>query len=307
VIERHHISHTIMITAARPFEVDPSEYPFEDHWLPYRDGYVHYVDEGQGPTVLLLHGNPTWSYVYRDVIKGLRGECRLVAPDYPGFGMSKAPSKYGFTPQEHSDAVADLIGRLDLTNLVLVVQDWGGPIGMNYAVRNRANLRGLVVMNTWAWPASTLQKVFSIVMGGWPIGYWLQTRRNYFAKSMLPGGIYDSNKVTDSFRKAYTDPFPTPESRRPTWIFPRQIRKARPWLADIESRLPNLADVPAQILWGTHDDPGFPLAEMARWQKYLKMHETETLDDASHSVQEDRPDRVVVSIRRVLERTSQGK
>ena len=120
---------------------------------------------------------------------------------------------------------------------------------------------------------------------------------------MLPDGIYHSEKVTGSFRKAYTDPFPTPKSRKPTWIFPRQIWKARRWLADIESKLPVLSDLPAQILWWTHDDPGFPLADMKRWQGYLKMNETETLADASHTVQEDRPDRVVASIRRVLERT----
>lgn len=288
----------------RPFAVDPSEYPFEDHWLPLRDGYVHYVDEGEGPVILLLHGNPTWSYIYRNVIKELRGECRLVALDYPGFGMSKAPSGYRFTPQEHSDVVADLVDRLGLKNLVVVVYDWGGPIGTNYAVRHRANMRGFVVMNTWAWPASFLQILFSIAMGGWPFGYWLQTQKNFFAKSMLPDGIYRQEKVTEGFRKAYTDPFPTPESRKPTWIFPRQIRKARSWLADIESKLTNLSDLPAQILWGTHDDPGFPLADMAKWQRYLKLHETETLADASHSVQEDRPDRVVASIRRVLERTA---
>jgi haloalkane dehalogenase len=288
----------------RPFEVDPAEYPFADRWLLYRDGYIHYVDEGQGPTVLLLHGNPTWSYVYRSVIKDLRGECRLIAPDYPGFGMSKAPSRYEFTPQEHSEVVAELIRHLALKDIILVVQDWGGPIGVDYAVRNRHDMRGLVVMNTWAWPASGLQRIFSVVMGGWPVGYLLQTRRNYFAKSMLPNGICHKERVTGSFRKAYTDPFPTPESRIPTWVFPRQIRKAHPWLAHIEFQLPILADLPSQILWGTNDDPGFPAKEMAKWQRYLKLHETETLDDASHSVQEDRPDRVAASIRRVVERTA---
>ncbi len=134
----------------RPFEVDPSEYPFSDHRLPYRDGYIHYVDEGQGPAVLLLHGNPSWSYLYRDVIKPLSGECRLIAPDYPGFGMSKAPTNCRFTPQEYSEGVFSLIRHLALGNFVLVVQDWGGPIGMSYAVRNRKNLRGVIVMNTWA-------------------------------------------------------------------------------------------------------------------------------------------------------------
>ncbi|AJY74163.1 alpha/beta fold hydrolase [Paenibacillus beijingensis] len=288
----------------RPFEVDLIEYPFTDRWLPYRDGYIHYLDEGQGPTVLLLHGNPTWSYLYRNVIKELRGEYRLIAPDYPGFGMSKAPAGYRFTPQEQSEAVLDLIRRLDLKDFVLVVQDWGGPIGLNYAVRHRKNLRGIVVMNTWAWPAKILpMKMFSLAMGGRPLGYWLQTRRNFFAKVIVPRGIYHAEKVTDSLRKAYTAPFPTAKSRIPTWVFPGQIRKARPWLADIESKLWNLSDLPAQILWGTKDSAGFPPEQMAKWQRYLPMSETEILDDASHYVQEDRPDRVAASIRRVWIRT----
>jgi haloalkane dehalogenase len=159
-------SERLEIEVKRPFEVDSVEYPFEDYWLPYREGYIHYIDEGQGPTVLLLHGNPTWSYLYRNVIKELRSDCRLLALDYPGFGMSKAPSQYGFTPQEQSDAVENLIQRLNLKHIVLVGQDWGGPIGLRYAVRHRENLRGIVVMNTWAWPATVLpMKLFSLAMG----------------------------------------------------------------------------------------------------------------------------------------------
>lgn len=288
----------------RPFEVDLSEYPFKDHWLPYQDGHVHYIDEGQGPTVLLLHGNPTWSYLYRNVIKELSSECRLIALDYPGFGMSKAPSGYDFTPPEHSQVVKELVDHLNLKNFILVVQDWGGPIGFNYAVRHRENLRGIVLMNTWAWPAIFPMKLFSLAMGGWPLGYWLQTQRNFFAKTLVPNGIHHSEKITENLRKAYTDPFPTPKSRIPTWTFPRQIRKARSWLAEIESKLPVLSDLPVQILWGMKDSAGFPLEAVKKWQGYLQMNETESLIDASHYVQEDRPDRVVASIRRVLERTS---
>jgi haloalkane dehalogenase len=287
----------------RPFEVDPVEYPFTDHWLSYADGHIHYVDEGSGPTVLLLHGNPTWSYIYRDVIKQLRGECRLVAVDLPGFGMSRAPAGYGFTPREHADVVTDFVARLELEDLVLVVQDWGGPIGMSYAVGHRENLRGVVIMNTFAWPASVSQRLFSLVMGGWPLGYWLQTQRNYFAKAMLPDGIHHKERVTPALRKAYVDPFPTPDSRKPTWVFPRQIRKARPWLAGIESRLPLLSDVPAEIVWGLKDVPGFPSSMIERWRRYLKDCRSETLEDAGHSVQEDRPDAVSEAVRRVLERT----
>jgi len=85
------------------------------------------IDEGQGPTVLLVHGNPTWSYLYRNVAKELRGDCRLIALDYPGFGMSKARRAYRFTPREQSEAVEHLIHRLELQDFFLVVQEWGGP------------------------------------------------------------------------------------------------------------------------------------------------------------------------------------
>ena len=88
--------------------------------------------------------------------------------------------------------------------------------------------------------------------------------------------------------------------RRPTRVFPRQIRKARKWLAALEAKLSVLADVPTQIVWGTKDEPGFRPQEMARWRQHLKRHEVETLDDASHFVQEDRPDRVAAAIRRVI-------
>jgi haloalkane dehalogenase len=287
----------------RHFTVAQAEYPFADHWLAFDDSYLHYVDEGFGPTVLLLHGNPTWSYLYRNIIRSLQGECRLIAPDYFGFGYSIAPNGFSFSPAQQAEAIARLIHQLDLKDIVLVVQDWGGPIGMHYAVGHRTNVRGLVIMNSWAWEASVPQKLFSLVMGGWPLGYWLQTRRNFFVRKIVPHGIYHQEKVTDALRDAYVRPFPTPVSRRPTWIFPRHIRKSRDWLRSIEGRMPVLADLPAQIVWGARDEPGFRPAERNRWESHLPLHETEVLEDASHFVQEDRPDRVAEAIRRVIDRT----
>lgn len=287
----------------RRFPVSLLEYPFEDHWFPYRDGFMHYVDEGSGPTILLLHGNPTWSFLYRNVIKELQGSCRLIAPDYFGFGLSNAPSDFDFSPSSHASVVKDLIERLDLEDIILVVQDWGGPIGMSYAIQNSANVRGLVVMNSWAWEASIPQKLFSLVMGSWPLGYMLQTRLNLFARKIVPQGIFHKEKITDELQKAYTEPFPTPASRLPTWVFPRQIRLSRDWLRAIESRLHLLSDKPTQILWGAKDEPGFRPVEMRRWQSHLRSHRTEVLDDASHYVQEDRPDRVVAAILSVIQRT----
>lgn len=170
----------------RSFPVSTADYPFKDHWFAYHDGWVHYLDAGQGIPVLLLHGNPTWSFLYREVIKALGENCRLIAPDYPGFGYSKAPSRYGFTPSEHARVIAALIDHLGLRDFVLVVRDWGGPVGLSYAVDHPRNIRGVVVTNSWAWKPSVPQTLFSWVIGGWPLGCWLQTRRNFFARTIVP-------------------------------------------------------------------------------------------------------------------------
>jgi haloalkane dehalogenase len=291
----------------RPFEVDAREYPFDDHWFPLDDGVIHYVDEGSGPTVLLLHGNPTWSYLYRRVIRKLGGECRLIAPDYPGFGMSKPPSGYGYRPAEHAECVQRLIEHLTLEDLTLVVQDWGGPIGLRYAVEHPGNMRALVLMNTWVFQPSGMATIFSLAMGGWPVGKWLQTRRNFFARRIVPSSIYHKEKVTDSLKAAYTAPFPTPQSRQGTWVFPREIRKSARWLADIESKLEILEDLPVEMLWAMKD-PAFGHQKIIdQWRGYLKNTTLETLDDASHYLQEDRPDRVVAAIRRALERSAESR
>jgi haloalkane dehalogenase len=127
---------------------------------------------------------------------------------------------------------------------------------------------------------------------------------NFFARSIMPHGIYHKERLTDALRNAYTGPFPTPASRLPTWVFPRHIRKSRDWLRRLEAQLPSLSSLPVQILWGRRDEPGFRPIEMRRWQRHLPLHETEVLDDASHFVPEDRPDRVIRAIRGVLERAS---
>ena len=174
---------------------------------------------------------------------------------------------------------------------------------MNYAVNHKGNLRGLVIMNTWAWPSTEKQKIFSQVMGGWPIGYLLQTQLNFFATTMIKEGIYHQENVTETLKAAYADPFPTPESRLPTWIFPQQIVKSEGWLAQIESKLPELSELPVQLVWGTKDPLTGGEEFISKWSTFFKNPEIERLDDASHFLQEDRPDRVAENIRRVFERT----
>jgi haloalkane dehalogenase len=289
--------------ASRPldFPVDPDAYPFRSRWLENDEGRLHYLDEGEGRPALLLHGNPTWSFLYREIIRELRGELRLVAPDYPGFGRSPAPPGYGHTPREHAARVAALVDRLELEGLVLVAQDWGGPIGLAVATERPDRVAGLVVANSWCWPPDVMLRAFSWIMGG-PVGRWLCLRHNAFARFVVPVGIHRAERRPPGVLDAYRRPFPTPESRVPTWVFPRSIRTAAPWVSAVRDRLPRLRGVPVELVWGTKDPALGREAVLRRWIEAFPDAGVDRVGDAAHYLQEDRPERLVAGIRRVVER-----
>ena len=270
-------------------------YPYESRYLEVGGARVHYVDEGSGPTLLLLHGNPTWSFLYRDVIKGLRDDYRCVALDYPGFGLSTAPAGYGFTPAEHARVVEHFVAELDLRDATMMVQDWGGPIGFAAATRNPDRFARFVIGNTWAWPKSDPgTQVFSRFLGG-PIGKRLILGRNLFVERIIPRGVR-RKKLAPEVMDAYRGPFPTPESRVPTWVFPREILRSRPFLGEVEAGLAKLTDRPALIVWPTKD-VAFRDAERKRWEELFADHRTVPLEGAGHYIQEDAADEIVAAIR----------
>jgi haloalkane dehalogenase len=270
----------------RPGWVDSELYPFEDHWL---DG-IHYVDEGDGPPLLMLHGNPTWSFTWRGVIEGLRARYRCIAPDLPGFGLSSAPAGYGFTAAEHAVAIERLVTALDLRDATLMVQDWGGPIGFAVAGRQPDRFRAYVIGNTWAWSMkdNRAARAFSGFLGG-PIGRYLILRRNFFVERIIPRA---SNGVSERVMDMYRGPFPTPASRQPVAVFPKQIIAATPWLEEVERNIPQR---PALIVWPTKDQ-AFRSAERERWEALLPQHQTVLLEGAKHYIGEDAPREIVDAV-----------
>jgi haloalkane dehalogenase len=270
-------------------------YPFESRYAELDGARVHYVDEGAGPTLLLLHGNPTWSFLYRDVIAGLRDDYRCIALDYPGFGLSTAAPGYGYTPAEHAQVVERFVTELDLRDVTLMVQDWGGPIGFAVATRHPDRFARFVIGNTWAWPKSDPgTQAFSRFLGG-PIGKRLILKRNLFVERIIPRGV-QRKKLAPEVMAAYRGPFPTPESRVPTWVFPREILRSRPFLGEVEQGLAAVTDRPALIVWPTKD-VAFRDAERKRWEELFADHRTIPLDGAGHYIQEDAADEIVAAIR----------
>lgn len=282
-----------------PDWLDREAYPFDSHYHDHPEGRVHYVDEGEGRPVVTLHGNPTWSFLYRELVRGLRDDYRAVAPDYLGFGLSEKPPGFSYRPPDHAAVVADLIDHLGLEDVTLVVHDWGGPIGLHYAAEHPENVRALVVTNTFMWPIEDAAgRAFAALLGG-PLGRVLCERYNAFARYVMKLGVADRSRLPPAVHDQYLRPLATAEERTGTWVFPRELVGSRDWLADLWGRRSRVADLPALLVWGMRD-VAFDRDDLRRWQALFPDARTVELGDASHYLHEEKGAETVEPIREFL-------
>ncbi len=278
------------------FTPDPDLFPFQSRFYESSAGGVHYIDEGSGIPIVLLHGNPTWSFLYRKIVPRLHDSFRCVAVDYPGFGLSDRPEGYGYTPTEHARVIGELVDHLDLDGFLLMVQDWGGPIGFDIATKRPDRVRGIVHGNTWFWPVDTLMfKLFPRVMST----RFMQRQileKNFFVERIMPRSMVVSlsQREMDHYRAVQ----PTPEARVGVAEFPRQILRAEPLLARLNDDVPRLlGQKPVLFVWGMKD-PAFRAKQaLPRARAAFSNHEVVELHDASHYIQEDAPQKITDAIR----------
>lgn len=276
------------------FEPSRELYPFKSRWFETETGRIHYIDEGNGAPILFCHGNPTWSFLYRDVIRRLRERFRCVAVDYFGFGLSDRPEGFGYTPAEHAQVVAALVGRLGLENLCVMGQDWGGPIGLGAALADPQRIRGLIIGNSWFWPTDRLRlKLFSKVMSSGPMQRAI-LKNNFFVEKVLPGGT--ARELTASEVRHYRGVQPTAEARVGVAVFPRQILAAGAWLSELASGIErSLTGKPLLLVWGMRDLLFRP-SMIARWKATFPHHRLVELAQAKHFIQEDAPAEIARAI-----------
>jgi haloalkane dehalogenase len=278
------------------FTPDPGLFPFQSRFFESSVGRVHYIDEGAGIPILLLHGNPTWSFLYRKIVPRLQDAFRCIAVDYPGFGLSDRPDGYGYTPDEHANVIGELVDHLDLDGFLLMVQDWGGPIGFDIATKRADRVRGIVHGNTWFWPVDRLTfKIFPRVMS---TGFMQRQilEKNFFVERIMPRSMVHtlSQAEMDHYRRAQ----PTPEARVGVAEFPRQILKAEPLLARLEEDVPRLLGAkPVVFVWGMKDPAFRPKQVLPKARDAFSDHEVVELHDASHYIQEDAPEKIADAIR----------
>lgn len=279
------------------FRPDPRLFPFESRWFDSPCGKVHYVDEGEGPPILFLHGNPTWSFLYRGIIIRLRKRFRCIAPDFPGFGLSEHPAAYGYTPEEHAQTVHALVSELDLRDLTLMGHDWGGPIAMRVALEHVDRVRALVMGNTWYWPmdAPHLRAYSWLLSTGYAQG--LIHRRNVLVERILPLGV--KHPLAQEVLEHYRGPSPTVDSRAGMAELARQLGPSADWLADIEMEAhPRLGHLPLLLTWGM-DDLAFTPPFMDPFRRDFQKARIVRLD-ARHLIQEDAPGEVSQAIQEFL-------
>lgn len=280
-----------------------SLYPFASHFVELEGVRYHYVDEGQGPPVLLVHGNPTWSFYWREVTRALRPQMRAVAPDHVGCGLSDKPSQYEYRLRQHIDNLQALIERLDLRQITLVGHDWGGCIGLGAAGRMPQRFARLVLCNTGAFRMNHIP--WRIAACRIPVlGQLAVQGLNGFARAALRMATCQPQRFTPQVMAGYLAPYDSWAHRVATHQFVLDIpvsprHPSYEALVEVERGLARLAHLPVLLAWGMRDwcfTPEF----LARFQDFFPQAEVVRFAEAGHFVVEDAREEFIAAVQRFL-------
>jgi len=266
--------------------LDRNEYPFQSKYFELSMGRMHYVDEGESDhAVVMVHGNPAWSYTYRKLIRCLSQKYRCIAPDHIGFGLSEKPVEWDYLPENHAINFEKLLNHLDLQSITLMVGDWGGPIGLSYAVNHPDKIKSIIVTNTWMWPVKGIfhYEMFSRFMGGF-FGRFLIKRYNFFVKVLMKRMF--RTEVDQKVHQHYIEPLKEPINRKGCCIFPKEIIGSNHWLENLWSKRGSIADKPSVIFWGNKDF-AFRKIELEKWKTVFSDAHVHEFDEVGHFVQEE--------------------
>lgn len=265
---------------------------------------MHFVDEGSGDPVVFVHGNPSWSFEFRHLIKALRSDVRCIAADHIGFGLSsRSNSSEDHHPEAHARNFGALVDHLDLHGVTLYLSDWGGPIGLDFARRNPERVRRIVISNTWCWPVGDdfRFRSFAFFMSS-PLGRYLVRHHNFFVDRLMPMAVGDKGVLTPEVMAHYQNAQPGPEERQASAAFPGHITGASEWLDSIWRDHAWFADKPMLILWG-EKDMAFTRRELDRWKSAMWDYECHEFDTCGHFPAEEIPEEVASALRAFLRRT----
>jgi cis-3-alkyl-4-acyloxetan-2-one decarboxylase len=278
-------------------------YPFESHYFVLGGVRLHYVDEGAGEPLLFVHGNPTWSFYWRNLIVGLRNRHRAIAVDHIGCGLSDKPQNYNYTLQQRIDDLVRLVESLDLSGATLLAHDWGGAIGLGTILRLPERFSRIVLFNTGAFPPPFVP--WRIAACRTPIVGALAVRGfNAFSRAALSMAVEKPDRMTADVRAGLLAPYDNWANRVAVDRFVRDIPfspRHPTWktLEQIEAGLPSLAERPIQLIWGMRDWCFGPEC-LDRFIRHWPRAEVHKLADCGHYVVEDAHERIIPLVREFL-------
>lgn len=279
--------------------VNPALYPFESHFENIDGHQYHYVEEGKGDPVVMLHGNPTWSFYYRELIKKLSPNFHCLAPDHIGCGYSDKPNDltYSYTLEQRVKDLEIFLKKKNIKqNIHLVVHDWGGIIGMSYACRYPESIKKLVILNTAAFHLPQSKRFpFALRIARTWAGAFLIRGFNAFSGLATIEGV-KRVKLTKDIRKGLTAPYDSWKNRIATLRFVQDVPlhprdQGYGLITEMQERLPLFRNTPTMIAWGMKDYV-FDHHFLATWMKYLPDAIVHKFEDSGHYILEDQQENI---------------
>jgi len=276
--------------------LDKSEYPFNPNYYPVGRHRLHYIDEGQGEILLFVHGTPSWSFDYRNIIKGLKDNYRCLAIDHIGFGLSDKPGQYNYSTENHSKTLEKFVDDKQLENITMVVHDFGGPIGLNFAIKNHEKINNIIILNSWLWSSKfdpefvKLRKILNS-----PLLPFLYRYLNFSPKFILPKS-FGEHKISRKILRQYTKPFADKTQRNGALAFAKSLLNDQAWFETLwENRQP-IKDKRTLLIWGMKD-PVIKPHNLKKFQEGFTNTTTIELSTCGHFPQEEQPEKVLQAIK----------
>lgn len=278
--------------------IDKVEYPFRSKYIEIDGHKMHYVDEGSGTPVLMVHGTPEWSFGYRYIIKGLKENFRCIAPDLLGMGLSDKPEDADYSCRAHAARLEEFIRKLGIRNFNIIANDFGGSIAMSYALKFPDEVSHICLFNTWMWSVSNDKHYASPAkMMRTFLGKMLYKQFNFPVNFIMPQAFADRSKLSGNIHKHYKLALPTSKERSATYAFALELLDAGDWWDSLWAQISKVRTKPFLFFWGTKDK-FIPLYELAKWQNELPSARVVKFDDAGHFVQEEEPEKMMMELRK---------
>ncbi|RIJ42969.1 alpha/beta fold hydrolase [Pontibacter oryzae] len=271
----------------KPDWLDKKEYPFKSKFIELEAGKMHYIDEGKGNPIVMIHGTPSWSFLYRNLIKILRKKYRCIAMDMIGFGLSDKPDSWDYRPRSHAANFQQLMEHLQLKNVTLLVHDFGAPIGLAYAINHPENVSSIVMLNSWTWSLSKHQsfgKASKYLVG--PLGKFLHSKLNVSAHTLIHELFKDEEQMPEPIKEHYIKALGNPEDRVRNLACARELIGVSKWYDELWKERHKIQDIPTLILWGERDKL-IKVEALQRWKVFFHECYVIPFEDGGHFLQEE--------------------